>query len=261
MRPLGGRLLCMCAAAWALGSVTICAALDEAPRAVIQLVPEKIEASLFFNGAKVEVEGTVLPGYEVAILCRGEAGPLALRRKGKVWGVLWMSVGDVAFDHIPSLYLLSTSAPLASLAPPAVLEQFGVGYPALARRAGRDGNQENVFRELVKVKEKEGIFAVHEGAVQLLPGAGGIRQVRAACVLPSTVPMGGYEVQLFGFKDGSGELLCSRSMEVKQVGVAQFMSSLVVSRPLLHGFFAVIVAVAAGLLTGFVFGGASKKAH
>jgi len=263
MRPLGlgRRLLCMCAAAWAIGPGVVFAALEETPRAVIQLVPEEVEANLFFNGAKVEVQGTVLPGYEVAILCGGKASHLALRRKGKVWGVLWMSVGDVAFDHIPSLYLLNTSAPLASLAPPAVLEQLGIGYPALAALAGQDGEEQPFFQELVKIKDKEGIFAVREGAVKLLPGAGGIRQVRAECALPSTVPMEGYEVQLFGFKEGNGELLCSKPMEVKQVGLARFMSSLVQGRPLLHGFFAVIVAVAAGLLTGLVFGGSSKKLH
>jgi uncharacterized protein (TIGR02186 family) len=263
MRPLGlrGRLLCMCAVAWVIGPAVAFAALEETPRAVIQLVPGEVEASLFFNGTKVEVEGTVLPGYEVAVLCRGRANHLALRRKGKVWGVLWMNVGDVAFDHSPSLYLLSTSAPLAGLAPPAVLEQLGIGYPALAALAGQNGDDQPFFRDLVKIKETEGIFAVHEGAVKLLPGAGGIRQVQAECVLPSTVPVDAYEVQLFGFKDGTGELLCSKPMEVEQVGVAHFMSSLVQRRPLLHGFFAVIVAVAAGLLTGFVFGGSSKKPH
>ena len=263
MRPLGlgARLLCTCAVAWALGPATACAALEETPRAVIQLVPEEVDTSLFFNGAKVEIQGTVLPGYEVAILCRGEASHLALRRKGKVWGVLWMSVGDVTFDHIPSLYLLSTSAPLATLAPPAVLEQLGIGYPALAALAGQSGEVQPFFQELLKIKQKEGIFAVREGAVMLLPGAGGIRQVRAECTLPSTVPMEGYEVQLFGFKEGKGEILCSKSIEVKQVGLARFMSTLVQSNPLLHGFFAVIVAVAAGLLTGLVFGGSSKKPH
>jgi uncharacterized protein (TIGR02186 family) len=263
MRPLGrgGRWLCMCAAAWAVNPVAMCVALDESPRAVMQLVPEEVKANLFFNGAKVEVQGTVLPGYEVAILCRGKANHLALRRKGKVWGVLWMNVGDVAFDRIPSLYLLSTSAPVPGLASPAVLQQLGIGYPALAARAGQDGDDQTYFRELVKIKEKEGTFAVREGAVQLLPGAGGIRQVRAECTLPSTVPVDGYEVDLFGFREGTGELLCSKPMEVEQVGMAHFMSSLVQSRPLLHGFFAVIVAVAAGLLTGFVFGGSSKKPH
>jgi uncharacterized protein (TIGR02186 family) len=263
MRPLGlgGRLLCLYAAAWAMSPVTVCAALDETPRAAIQLVPNEVEANLFFHGSEVEVQGTVLPGYEVAVVCRGKASHLALRRKGKVWGVLWMNVGDVAFDDIPSLYLVSTSAPLASLAPAAVLEQLGIGYPALAALAGQGGEEQPFFQELVKIKEKEGIFAVREGAVKLLPGAGGIRQVRAECALPSTVPMEGYEVQLFGFKEGTGELLCSKAMEVRQVGVAHFMSSLVQSHPLLHGFFAVIVAVAAGLLTGLVFGGSSKKGH
>jgi len=263
MRPLGpgGRLLCVCAVAWAIGPATVVAALDETPRAVIQLVPEEVEANLFFNGTKVEVQGTVLPGYEVAVLCVGRENHLALRRKGKVWGVLWMSVGDVAFDHIPSLYLLNTSAPLASLASPAVLEQLVVGYPALAALAGQNGDEQPFFQELVKIKEKEGIFAVREGATKLQPGAGGIRQVRAECALPPTLPMDGYEVQLFGFKEGKGELLCSKPIEVKQVGLANFMSSLVQRRPLLHGFFAVIVAVAAGLLTGLVFGGSSRKPH
>jgi len=261
MRPLGlpGRLLCMCAATWAMGRVMVCAALDEAPRAVIQLVPEEVEANLFFNGAKVEVQGTVLPGYEVAVLCVGKENHLALRRKGRVWGVLWMNVGEVAFDHIPSLYLLNTSAPLASLASPAVLEQLAIGYGALGALAGQNGDDQPFFHELIKIKEKEGIFAVREGAVKLAPGAGGIRQVRAECALPPTLPMEEYEVQLFGFKEGKGELLCSKSIEVKQTGVADFMASLVQRRPLLHGFFAVIVAVAAGLLTGLVFGGSSKK--
>jgi uncharacterized protein (TIGR02186 family) len=260
MRPrrLRVRLLCMYAAAWAMNPATVCAALEETPRAAIQLVPEQVRANLFFNGVELEVQGTVLPGYEVAVLCIGKANHLALRRKGKVWGVLWMNVGDVVFDRIPSLYLLSTSAPLAGLAPAAVLKQLGIGYPALA---SQNGDDQSSFQELLKIKEKEGIFAVHEGAVKLVPGAGGVRQVRAECALPSTVPVDTYDVQLFGFKEGTGELLCSKPMEVKQVGVAQFISSLVQSRPLLHGFFAVIVAVAAGLLTGFVFGGSSKKPH
>jgi uncharacterized protein (TIGR02186 family) len=260
MMALGsrGRLLCICAVAWGIVPAVVCSALEETPRAVIQLVPSEVEANLFFNGAKVEVQGTVLPGYEVAVLCRGKASHLALRRKGRVWGVLWMNVGDVAFDQVPPLYLLSTSAPLASLASAAVLEQLGIGYPALA---SQNGDDQPFFQELVQIKEKEGLFAVHEGAVQLVPGAGGVRQVRAECALPSTVPVDAYDVQLFGFKDGTGELLCSTPMDVEQVGVAHFMSSLVQRRPLLHGLFAVIVAVATGLLTGFVFGGSSKKPH
>ena len=83
----------------------------------------------------------------------------------------------------------------------------------------------------------------------------------AECAFPPTVPMGEYEVQLFGFKEGNGELLCSKRIDVKQVGLVHFISSLVDGYPLFHGFFAVVIAVAAGLLSGFVFGGSSKKPH
>jgi len=258
---LRGKLLCICAAACVVSPSIALAVADESPRAVIRLVPEQIEANLFFNGSRVEVQGTVLPGYEVAVLCTGQANHLDLRRKGKVWGTLWMNVGDVAFEHIPTLYLLSTSAPLASLASPEVLKQLGIGYPALGALAGQNGAEAPLFRELIKIKENEGIFSVREGAAKLLPGAGGIRQVMAGCVFPPKVRMSEYEVQFFGFKEGNGELLCSQRIGVKQVGVARFMSSLVRRRPLFHGFFAVVVAVAAGLLTGLVFGGSSKKPH
>jgi len=250
-----------CAASIALSPGMVLAMPDEAARAVIRVAPEEIDAGLFFDGRKVEVLGTVLPGYEVAVLCVGKETHLALKRKGKVWGVLWMNVGDVAFDSIPSLYQLSTSAPLASLASPAVLQQLGIGYAGLAARADKGGTDQQFFPELAKIKEKEGLFAVREGAAKLLPGAGGIGQVLAECALPPTVPLGDYEVQLFGFKEGNGELLCSKRLDVKQVGPARFIAFLVEGYPLSHGFFAVIIAVAAGLLSGVVFGGFSKKPH
>jgi hypothetical protein len=263
MRPMRswGRLLGICTVAWAFGPAMAFAAQDAVPRAIFRLEPEEIDADLFFNGAKIEVLGTILPGYEVAILCRGTEEHLALKRKGKAWGVLWMSVGDVAFEHLPSLYHLKTSAPLARLASPAVLKQLGIGYSALAVRAGKGNTEHPFFRELIKIKEKEGLFGVREGGAKLLPGAGGIAQVQAECVLPPGISMKEYEVQLFGFKEGKGELLCSKRIQVTQVGFTHFIASLVERRPLIHGFFAVAIAIAAGLLSGFVFGRSSRKPH
>ena len=106
----------------------------------MKVEPAAIGVDLFYKGASVHVEGVIPAGYDAAILCGGQEGSIELKRKGKVAGFLWMNVAEVVFEDVPSLYLLSTSGALAKLAPPPVLEELGVGYPALESRAAISGS-------------------------------------------------------------------------------------------------------------------------
>ena len=249
-----GRLLLV---AGALLSSSVGRAAPPPRKASLRLLPEEVDAGLFFDGARVEILASVLPGNQVAVLCRGAEQHLELKRKGRVWGVLWMSVGDVSFKAVPSLYLLSTSAPLASLAGRAELERLRLGYPSLRDTASSEAD----FHEMIRLHEKERVFSVREGGAQVITGAGGVQQVLAECVFPARTPIGSYQVELYAFKEGRGELLISRRLEVKQAGSVRFIAALAENRPLLHGFFAVLIAIVAGLLTGVLFGRGGKKAH
>ena len=225
--------------------------------ATIQLEPKNVDVSLFFNGTTVKIRGTVPPGRKVAVVCRGEDQKLELKKKGKVWGVLWMNTAEVTFEHLPALYLASTSAPLAGLASFEVRRQLGVGYRALAART--KGEAAADFGELTKLKEAEGMYVQREGAVKLRPVAGAL-ELEAECHIPARAPIGTYRVEVFGFEGKQGARLASRSFSLAKVGLARFITSLAETRGLLYGIFVVVVAIVMGLLTGLVFG-LKGKAH
>lgn len=230
----------------------------------MRIHPAKLGVDLFYKGARVHVEGMIPSGYDAAVLCRGPESSVELKRKGKVAGFLWMNVAEVVFDNVPSLYLLSTSSALTELAPPPMLEELGVGYRALEPRALRSPERtarDQDFREFLKLKESEKLYSYDEGGVSVEAGPNRAMHVSAECWLPTKAPWGEYEVLLFGFKEGRGELLRTERLRLSPVGVTARISKLATRHGLLYGILAVLIALVVGLLTGLAFGLASKKGH
>jgi hypothetical protein len=226
--------------------------------------PAEIKLGMFYGGAVVRVEAAVPAGFEAAVVCAGKEGRLELKKKGKVWGILWMNVGEVIFENVPSVYVLSTSEKLADLAEPSVLEDLGVGYPALESRAlpSPGGSKDNeLFGELLKLKESEQLFSIEEGGVELEPGPGETFHVSARCFLPAKTPVGEIAVRLYGFSGHRGKLLDSARLRLSFGGATAFISSLAGRHGILYGILAVVIAIVVGLVTGFVFGLGSKQGH
>jgi hypothetical protein len=67
-------------------------------------------------------------------------------------------------------------------------------------------------------------------------------------------------VWLFAFRDGRLVTRTAETLELEEAGLVAFVSSLAETHGLAYGVFAVVIAVAAGLLVGFVFGSTRKKA-
>ncbi len=230
----------------------------------LEIEPTVIEVGTFYGGATVNVEGAIPVGYDVAVACVGRAKTVELKKKGRVLGILWMNVGDVVFEGVPSVYLLNTSKKLAELAPPAVLQELQVGYPALESRATRsleDRDERDLFDELLKLKESERLYLYDEAGVRVGPDDGGTMPISAQCFLPAKAPSGEYEVRLIVFKEGRGEVRHVERLQVNPVGATAFVSSLAERHGLLYGVLAVIIALVVGLLTGFVFGLSAKTGH
>lgn len=237
-------------------------ASSEGQAPALRIEPAEIQMGFSYSGVSVEITAMVPAGHEVAIVCAGEDGPVELKKRGKIWGVLWMNVGDLTFEQVPSLYNLTTSVELEDLAPATALERLGVGYDALRSRAvgtGGDAEREKLFLELIKLKEKEGLFSQNQGGVKVEPRAGDVKQITASCWFPTKTPPGKYEIRVYAFKNHEGSLIHSGALEARQVGVASAIVHLSRERGLLYGVVAVVIALAVGLLTGLVFGLGKKK--
>jgi uncharacterized protein (TIGR02186 family) len=220
--------------------------------------PEQVPIDLFYGGTTLRAQADLAADRPCVVLLEGPRGPLKLKRKGKVWGLLWMNVGEVELSEVPTVYLLQTSAALSSPAGARRLAEAGLGYAALARRAGSDTA---AFQELIQLKEKEGFFSVAGGAVSLEPTERGTTHLSASIPLSARIPAGEYSVSLIGFDGHHARRLAQATVRLEQVGLARALHSLAMERGLLYGCTAVIIAVLAGLGTGLIFGKGTAKGH
>jgi uncharacterized protein (TIGR02186 family) len=233
-----------------------------AGHAALAVEPDVVRIGLFFNGALLHVQGTVPAGHQAAVVCAGKEGRLDLKKKGRVWGLFWMNTGDVVFDHVPSVYLLCTSAPLKELAPAGVLDRLGVGVEALeavATAGGSAAGREKLFGELVRLKKDERLWSIVESTLSLKPGGEGRLEATADLFVPARTPPGEYRIRLLSFRDGEGADVAETATVVRQVGFPAFTSRMAHERGLLYGIVSVVLAIAAGMLTGVVFSRGSRR--
>lgn len=256
MIPIATALTMLLGAAYTGGGQTPSVAPE-----TVSVDPPEVVAGMLYGGTTVRVSARVQPGVTVAIVCRGENAPVALREKGKVLGVLWMNVGEVRYEEIPELYLLRTSTDLDHLAPASERERLDIGFAALrASIPSGGGTDEDIFGELVRLKQRDGLWETAVNTVAMRTDAEGTVVV-TDFQLPVKAPPGTYRVLVFTFAAGRGELAGSAEFRIRQGGVPAFIAQLATGHGLLYGVLAVVVAVAMGLLTGFVFGLGSRKGH
>jgi len=223
------------------------------PAAELRVEPKEVQVGMFYNGTKVHVEGMAPAQGEVAIVFTGHEGKVELKRKGKVGGVLWMNVGDVAFERVPSLFMVS----FESRGAPAGATH-AVGYEGLEARvlpASADQDTRGLFREFIQLKEHEQLYSSGNGPTRSSSG-----RVSADFWLPASVLPGEYEVRMLGFRGSAVEVLATESLTVKRVGLAALITSMARQHGLLYGVLSVVFAIAMGFLTGVLFK-ASKKGH
>lgn len=243
------------AALWAFAGLAA-----PSPPASIQIEPKEINIGMFYRGAAAHLSGTAPAGFKLSVACVGPEAKVELKKKGKVWGTLWMNVGDVVFDHVPSLYLVRSAfdgaRPDARSVRPDV--RLGLGYGGVEAQvvpARDDENKRRLFAEFVRLKEHERLYSAGPLAVE---GGGPAAAVSADLALPANIPPGVYDVRLYGYQGDQGELLASDTLTVRRAGLVELVASMAQRHGLLYGILSVVVALAAGFLTGVLFSKASK---
>jgi uncharacterized protein (TIGR02186 family) len=219
--------------------------------------PARVEIRLLYSGAEVTVSAATEPGDEVAVVVSGPPSTLVLRRQERRWGLFWAPGAEVEFEDVPSLYLVRSTVEPDELAPAGVLEELGIGYGSLLARLG-GADRGDLVRELIALKESEGLFSATVVGDDEEPPAGG-PGYRTVVHLPARAPASVYSVRLLAFRDGRLVSRAEGSFELVQAGFVAFVSSLAASRGLAYGVFAVVVAVASGLLVGLLFGSTRKR--
>lgn len=231
----------------------------------MNLDSNQVTIGALFSGARVSVSGMTPAGSEVAVLVTGPPEDMTLKTKGRALGLLWMNLGSVTFHQVPTLYLLHTSKVVGDFARsnPDKWRELGIGLDSLKGRiesmtdaAGTD----TLCQQFLKMKQDEGLYGACDGAVRYASTENQKRSFATDVSLPSRISPGQYGVKVLALKDGSIVGTATKHIEVREVGVPALLSSLAFNHGSLYGLLAVLVAVGAGLLMDFLFGG-RKGSH
>jgi uncharacterized protein (TIGR02186 family) len=233
---------------------------------------EKVEADVStrsiavtsgFTGTEIIVFGSVdnsrQPSaeagyYDVAVIVEGEPSPLVARRKSNVGG-LWVNTASAAFTSVPSYYAITSTRPLEEMADPTILEPNAIGLenvrltPTPAASGLSAVELKDYRAAVVRLKEQEGLFLRDDYGVAFI----GRSLFRSSVELPPNVPVGPLTARIYLFREGELLSTFTTSVRLEREGLELLLYRFAMSYPLLYGIFAVVVAVAAGLLasTGF----------
>lgn len=232
-----------------------------------KIEPNLIVIGTFFNGTRLAVSGKVGVENGVAVVVSGHQEELTLKQKGKVLGFLWMNLEDVEFKKVPKLYILYSSMEgiESDGTDRNILEKLGIGFEYLKKEMEIEAPKaewDALAEEFLKLKQNQGLYAFHPGEIRFEQRNETEKFFTASIWIPPQIPAGDYQIRVIEIHNGHTVDNLKNQLSVKEEGIPLMLSSLAFNHSLLYGFFAVLIAVGAGLAMDFFFGsGKGGGAH
>lgn len=229
----------------------------QGPTLVADLSQSRIDISYRFAGAELLVFGAIEypagsrprsdPG--IAIVVRGPAAPLTVRRKERVGGI-WMNRAAVRFESAPGFYAVATSAPVEELLDErnAAIYEIGLSYLQLSPATALDPETSRAFQDgLLALRRKEGLFVEQPFGVRLTSDV----LFRARIPIPSAVPVGDYRAEIFLIQDGRVRARATAPIIIDKTGFERETFLFAMNHSFAYGLAAVLLALGAGFIAGF----------
>lgn len=227
-----------------------------------QINPEQIQVGTFFEGTVVKITAETPECDAVIIKLEGKLHEMILYMKGKK-GFIWLNVSQVHVNNAPRIYILTSSKGIEKITTPDVLRAEGIGYHALRNSIKFKCDKpldENVFDEFIKFKEDRGMYNIHQN-IKIENKVNGRQNISAVLPIPSIIPAEKYDVWLYCFKDGTVIAKTALDLTIDIAGLPRLTIDLAFGKPAIYGVCAIIIALAAGLLMGLIFGKKSSGGH
>lgn len=220
-----------------------------------------IDIDLSYHGDRIHFFGS-LEGIEpdgVVVKLTSPAERVKLNIAGRV-GPLWMNVKQYEVENVPFMYKIHASAPIDQLVPPDLARQLGLGFETvkeqlnlhLVKGKAAETDKDTLFDGLLKLKTKANLYKIDDQSrIRIKNG----KIFQHYFTFPSAAKAGEYQVESFVFKDGNLVGRATDTIQIRKVGLEAFVANAAQNHPVLYGISAVIIALAAGLIVGYLFKG------
>ncbi len=242
-------------AASCLFTVSTAAAQDVARMTV---EPQAISIGALYNGTTLTAKGSLPADSEAIVRFMGTSCELHMKQRGKVGGIVWMNLDSITFKGAPSVCLVSSAVDFKRLeanggASIRILRLSGLKGSVQIEAGG--GGHENAFEELLKLKQKEGLYREMLGNISYESASQGQKSFLAEVPIPSRLSPGDYTVELDAVRNGEVIARAEQPVTVNLVGFPALLAGLAFGHSALYGILATVIALIAGLAIGLVFQG------
>ncbi len=218
---------------------------------------DRITVDFFYHGSSVSVRGLSDPGTDLIVKIASPDSEQTLRQKGKVGGVLWMNVGKLTFEHVPSLYFLESTKNLTDILGEEEMNKYVLGYSALEKHsevtpASSPAEKEKWFDEFVSFKTASKLYASSFGKITTTR-QGDNQQYYILLDWPYQASPGEYTVSVYAVKDNKVVEQAQTKVLVEQVGLVKSLAAMAKSNAAVYGFISILAALGAGFGVGLIF--------
>lgn len=219
----------------------------------------EIEIGLSYGGERLELFGTLGETQADAVIVKitSPAETIKLNQKGRV-GPFWMSVKQHTVDNVPFMYHINASDKIESLLSADQRLSLGIGFESIrkgmkietTKGTADPADEQTIFDGLMQLKKDQDLYLVNdENRVSIKQG----RLFKHGVDFPSASKEGKYLVETFVFRQGNLVGRAIDTISIRKVGLGANIVRWSNDYPKTYGLCAVVIALSAGLLVGFVF--------
>ena len=218
---------------------------------------DHISIDFFYHGSNVSVRGVADPDADLIIKISAPEEHQALRQKGKVGGLLWMNVGTINFEHVPSLYFLASTKKVEDILSKNEMDKDVLGYQALARHVElkpiKDEEEKaKWFNEFVKYKQNSKLYSVASNNITFTR-ENGKQNYYTLFEWPYQAVPGVYTVTVYAVKNNRIVEKVESKVQVEQAGVVKRLAGMAKNNAAVYGILSILAALGAGFGVGLVF--------
>jgi len=223
-------------------------------RRLLTISPDRIQIGSFYNGAEVKVSADVASCDGAAIVLAGNEDRVELNRKGRI-AVIWMNVARISISGLPGVYILACSDSLDNICSREMQAKLRLGVVSLETLAEFHSDQPlagNEFDEFLKLKVHNGTYNMNN-EIELKSSSAGKLKLSSVLPIPSVMPPGRYDIQLYCFRQGELIYEETSNVEIERIGLPRFMMDLANKHAAVYGLLAIVAAMVFGVVMGIVF--------
>jgi len=199
------------------------------------------------RGNPIVVEGT---DYDIIVIVQSARHDMIVRRKEQI-GPIWINRDFRTLKNVQGYYALTSTRPLNLILPAAELETLQAGIKQLTITFAEPVSvaEEKAYRDgFIRNMKARNLYSQQEGTISVLDDI----LFRAILEFPANMPVGDYQVDVHLILNGEVILSEQSPLEVGKTGLERLIFKFAHEHPPYYGIMAIIVALFAGWLGGFL---------